>query len=260
MHVRSIAIDLIRQGSVQARRNFDPDSLRELAESIRRCGVLQPVVVRSVAKGHFELLAGERRWRAAQLAGLHELPAVIRDELGDDEAMTLGLIENLQRESLSPMETAEGLKRLLGESRLTHEGLGQRIGKSRVYVTNFLRLLSLEPELKEFVESGALSVGHAKVLAGLSRDRQIALAQQVERKRLSVRALERRLGQDWSSVRPTTQNKSADVERLERILADRLGCPVEVKAGTDGSGSLCLRFSSIDELDGLLVQLGGRPE
>lgn len=260
MHVQSIAIDLIRQGSVQARRKFDPERLRELAESIRRCGVLQPVVVRTVATGYFELLAGERRWRAAQLAGLHELPAVVRDELDDDEAMTLGLIENLQRESLSPMETAEGLQRLLGENQLTHEDLGQRIGKSRVYVTNFLRLLSLEPELKKFVDSGVLSIGHAKVLAGQSRNRQIALAKQVEQKRLSVRALEQRVGQDRSPARLIRKKKPADLDRLERILADRLGCPVELRAGTGGSGSLCIRFSSIDELDNLLAQLDCQPE
>lgn len=260
MHLRSIAIDLIRQGSVQARRRFDPGPLEELAESIRACGVLQPVVVRTVAAGYFELLAGERRWRAAQLVGLHELPAVIRDELDEEEARVLGLIENLQRESLSPMETAEGLQRLRDEGNLTHDELGQRIGKSRTYVTNFLRLLSLEPELKELVDSGILSIGHAKVLVGQIRNRQIVLAKQVERERLSVRALERRAGNAKSLHQSRSKRKPADWVRLERTLADQLGCPVEMKASADGSGYLCLRFSNLDELDGLLAHLDYRPE
>src|ERR1041385_5579059 len=169
--IKRVPIDLIRPGSQQARRYFDPDALKELAESIRESGVVQPIVLRTTVWG-YELLAGERRWRAAQQAGLHEIPAVIRDDLSDREAFVVGLIENLQRESLSPMETAAGLKRLGEGFELTHEQVGARIGKSREYVTNHLRLLNLSHAVQGMVNEGIVSLSHAKVLAGLPPDEQ----------------------------------------------------------------------------------------
>lgn len=260
--IRLIPIDLIRPGSQQARRRFDPDSLAELAASIRESGVVQPIVLRTRVWG-FELLAGERRWRAAQQAGLHEMPAVIRDDLSESEAFVLGLIENLQRESLSPMETAAGMKRLAEIFALTHEQIGRRIGKSREYVSNYLRLLNLVSEVAALVNEGHLQLGHAKVLAGLPLHEQVAMADEVVRHKLTVRALERRAAlrrearADASLVfKPA---KSGDWQRLERELSDLLGYPVSVSADRAGEGELRVRFHSLDELDGLLDRIGYRP-
>lgn len=257
--VRQIPLDLIRPGTTQARRRFAPEALRELAESIRESGVVQPVVLRSHGR-HYELLAGERRWRAAQLAGLHELPALIRNDLSDDEAQVLGLIENLQRESLSPMETAEGLRKLGEAHGLTHEAVGARIGKSRVYVTNFLRLLGLAPGVQRMIDDGLLSIGHGKVLAGLTLDRQLHWAEAVVREGLTVRALERRLASAASGTASGAASKRGtrpdEWQQLASKLSDHLGYPTEFRPGTNGAGELRVRFHSLDELDGLLARIG----
>jgi ParB family chromosome partitioning protein len=259
--VRLIPIDLIRPGSQQARRRFDPDSLNELAASIRESGVVQPIVLRTRVWG-FELLAGERRWRAAQIAGLHDIPALIRDDLSDTEAFVLGLVENLQRESLSPMETAAGIKRLGDLFVLTHEQIGRRIGKSREYVSNYLRLLHLTPEVAVLVNEGHLHLGHAKVIAGLPLREQVAVADEVIRLKLTVRALEKRVAQRRNErlaaqlvFKPA---KPGDWSALERDLSDHLGYPVSVSADRGGEGELRVRFHSLDELDGLLERIGYR--
>lgn len=256
--LRRIPLDLIRPGVHQARRSFDADALAELAASIRAHGVVQPVVVRSAAAG-YELLAGERRWRAAQLAGLAELPAIVRDDLAEDEALVVGLIENLQRESLSAIETATGLKRLAETFGLTHEQIGQRIGKSREYVTNFLRLLQLHPDVQAMVGDGRLSSGHAKVLAGLPLEEQTRWGWIAIREGLAVRALERRIAATRRALSPAAPRKDGDWQRLETRLADHLGCPVGLDADVAGRGELRLRFHSLDELDGLLRRLGCDP-
>lgn len=255
--VRQIPLDLIQPGSTQARRRFAPEALRELSESIRVSGVVQPVVLRTVGR-RYELLAGERRWRAAQLAGLHEIPALIRDDLGDDEAQVLGLIENLQRESLSPIETAEGLRQLGELHGLTHEAIGARIGKSRVYVTNFLRLLALAPGVQRMIDDGLISVGHGKVLAGLALEQQLRWAEAVVRDRLTVRALERRLASGGGSS-PVLRTSRPDAwQQLAGKLSDHLGYPTEFRPASDGAGELRVRFHSLDELDGLLERMGYR--
>ena len=253
--VLQIPLDLIRPGSTQARRRFAPEALRELAESIRVSGVVQPIVLRSVGR-HYELLAGERRWRATQMAGLHEIPALIRNDLSDDEAQVLGLIENLQRESLSPMETADGLRRLGEAHGLTHEAIGGRIGKSRVYVTNFLRLLSLAAGVQRMIDDGLLSTGHGKVLAGLTHDQQQRWAEAVVRDGLSVRALERRLASGASSATSSRAARPDEWQQLASKLSDHLGYPTEFRPGTEGAGELRVRFHSLDELDGLLSRIG----
>ena len=173
--IKYVPVDQIRPGSQQARRYFQPEALAELARSIGESGMVQPVVLRTRVWG-YELLAGERRWRAAQLASLHEIPAVIRDDLSDTEAFVIGLIENLQRESLNSMETASGLKRLAEMFALTHEEIGERIGKSREYVSNHLRLLNLAPDVQAMVNEGLIPLSHAKILAGLELKDQRALA------------------------------------------------------------------------------------
>lgn len=254
--VHRIPVDLIRAGSSQARRRFAPEALAELAASIRESGVVQPIVLRSLGNG-YELLAGERRWRAAQLAGLHELPAILRNDLDDDEAQVLGLVENLQRESLSPIETAEGLRSLGTLHRLTHEAIGARIGKSRVYVTNFLRLLALAPAVQTLVDEGRLSLGHAKVLAGLPQTLQQAWAEATLREALTVRALERRIA---GGAAATSARRQDDWDRLAAKLSDQLGYPAAFRPASATAGELRLRFHSLDELDGLLARIGYREE
>ncbi len=253
--IREVPIDLIRPGSQQARRHFNADALAELAESIRESGVVQPVVLRTRVWG-FELLAGERRWRAAQQAGLHEIPAVIRDDLSDTEAFVVGLIENLQRESLTPLETAAGLKRLGELFELTHEEIGERIGKSREYVSNYLRLLNLAPPVQALVNEGHLHPGHAKVLAGVALDEQVRWADEVIRQKLSVRQLERRIAAARERKIVFKPGKASDWKRLERELSDLLACPVTVQADRGGKGELRVKFHSLDELDGVLARIG----
>jgi ParB family transcriptional regulator, chromosome partitioning protein len=257
--IKQVPVDLIRPGSQQARRYFDPQALTDLAESIRESGVVQPIVLRSTVWG-YELLAGERRWRAAQQAGLHEIPAVIRDDLSDTEAFVIGLIENLQRESLSPMETAAGLKRLAEMFALTHEEVGSRIGKSREYVTNHLRLLNLSHPVQSMVNEGLVSLSHAKVLAGLPEVDQGGWAVQVATQGISVRALERRVAAarrkkagDSLVFMPA---KPSDWKVLERELGEFFGYPVKVEAGKEGKGELKVKFHSLDELDGILQRIG----
>ena len=260
--VRHIPVDLIRPGSTQARTHFDQDRLQELSESIAESGVVQPVVLRSLLHG-YELLAGERRWRAAQLAGLHEIPAIIRDDLTESEAMVLGLIENLQRESLSPMDAAAGLQELGELYALTHEQIGERIGKSRVYVTNHLRLLKLAPSVQAQVNEGLISLGHAKILAGLDVDQQPQRAHEVITQRLSVRALEKRLAGDRDRTAQRAAGKprkGADWSRFERRGTEFLGYPVSIEAASSGKGELKVKFHSLEELDGLLEKMGYRGE
>jgi ParB family chromosome partitioning protein len=254
--LRAVPLDLIRPGPQQARRHFDAERLAELAESLRHSGVVQPVVLRSCAGGGYELLAGERRWRAAQVAGLATIPALIRDDLPDDEAFVVGLIENLQRESLSPMETAQGLRRLCELHQLTHEAIGHRIGKSREYVSNFLRLLNLAPAVQRALDAGELSLGHAKILAGLSPTDQLARLGEIRRDGLTVRQLERQIASTRTNA--VQGGKSADWQRLERHLADHLGAAVVVEADPQGRGELRIRFHSLEALDGVLARIGLR--
>ena len=254
--IRQVPVDLIRPGSFQARRYFDPGALQELAGSIRESGVISPVVVRSRAAGGFELLAGERRWRAAQLAGLHEIPAILRDDLSDDEALVLGLIENLQRESFTPMETAAGLKQLAELFALTHEQMGERIGKSREYVTNYLRLLNLAAPVQALINERHLTMGHARALAALPVDQQNHWAALAVDQKLSVRALERRLSPRGRQGRLPLKPKASDWLALERRLSDQLGYPVTLAADKSGKGELKLKFHSLDELDGILARIG----
>lgn len=253
--IRSIPVDLIRPGSTQARRHFDAAALEELGRSIRESGVIQPIVLRTRVWG-YELLAGERRWRAAQIAGLHDIPAIVRDDLSEDEAFVLGLIENLQRESLSPIETAAGLKRLGETFELTHDQIGERIGKSRAYVSNYLRLLNLEPQVAALVNEGHIPLGHAKVLAALAHDQQLRFADEVIRHKLTVRQLERRVAQHRHPQPVFRAGKPGDWERLERELSDLVGCRVAISLEKGGRGELRVEFHSLDELDGVIARLG----
>lgn len=257
--IQDIPVDLIQPGAAQMRRHFDPAALQDLAESIAESGVVQPVVVRSIGDdlvSRYELLAGERRWRASQLAGRHSIPAIVRDDLTDDEAWVLGLIENLQRESLTAIETARGLESLSAHFDLTHEETAQRVGKSRTYVSNFLRLLNLTDRVQAWVNSGELSMGHARSLAALPGPDQEMLAAQTISKGWSVRVLEGRcsaLKQQVKANKP--KRRDSDIARLERRLGDWLGTTVQVK-NRGGKGDIQVRFHSLDELDGILHRWG----
>ena len=256
-----IAISAIVPSPYQPRRHFDPDALQELADSIAKQGLLQPVVVRARAQGGYELIAGERRWRAAQLAGVETIPAVVRT-VSDEEASALALIENMQREDLNAMEEAMGLARLRDEFELTQQQIADAVGKSRVAIANLLRLMNLGSTTKRLLESGALEMGHARALLGLEGLQQDQTAQHVTDQGLSVRqteALVRKLsqgGDNHPQRASAAPSKDPDTLRLEQTLSDTLGAPVSIKHNPAGKGELIIRYSSLDELDGVLRHLG----
>jgi ParB family chromosome partitioning protein len=255
-NLQRLPVDLIQRGRYQPRREFDADSLRELADSIAAQGVIQPIVVRPVENERYELIAGERRWRAAQQAGLDEIPVVIK-EVTEEAAMAMGLIENIQREDLNPLEEANALSRLLLEFGLTHQEVAKAVGKSRTTVTNLLRLLELNEEVKAMVENGRLEMGHARALLGLQGEAQSKAADQVVKRGLSVRETERLVRRLQSSgEEPKRQREAApedpDVRRLVNDLSERLGAKVDLKQGAKGSGVITIGYNSLDELEGIL--------
>ncbi|WP_457673085.1 ParB/RepB/Spo0J family partition protein [Thiolapillus sp.] len=255
-----LAVDLLQRGRFQPRRHFDEDKLRELADSIAAQGVVQPVVVRELGEGKYELIAGERRWRAAQLAGLSEIPAVLKN-VDDQAAMAMGLIENIQRDDLNPLEEAQALHRLLEEFELTHQQIAQAVGKSRTTVTNLMRLLELNPDVKQLVEAGSLEMGHARALLPLEGELQSEAARVVVKKGLSVReteALVRRFKEHGGETKRNTAPKveeDPDVRRLVQSLTDRLGAPVQLKQGSGGKGKLIISYNSLDELEGIMEHI-----
>jgi ParB family chromosome partitioning protein len=257
--VTHLPVDLIRRGRYQPRRDFDPDALRELADSIAAQGVIQPVVVRPLEDGHYELIAGERRWRASQQAGLTEIPVVVR-EVDEQSAVAIGIIENIQRADLNAIEEAAALNRLLHEFGLTHQQVAGAVGKSRTTVTNLLRLLELNDDVKGFVESRNLEMGHARCLLGLKGPRQSEAARLVMGRSLSVRDTERLVrrlqleGEEEPAARAKPE-PDPDVRRLLADLTDRLGARVDIRQGPKGSGKLVIAYNSLDELDGILAHI-----
>ncbi|MDQ2069728.1 ParB/RepB/Spo0J family partition protein [Natronospira bacteriovora] len=256
--LRDLPVDLIQPGRYQPRTGMDPQALQELADSIRSQGVVQPVVVRSIGDGRYELIAGERRWRAAQKAGLHEVPAVIR-KIPDQAAIAMALIENIQRENLSALEEAKALARLIEEFELSHQAAAEAVGRSRTAVTNLLRLLELEPDVRELVEKKKLDMGHARALLAIKGHAQVALANKVVANDLSVRETEklvrRQQSEGASKPKQDGRRRDPDLERLEQDLTDRLGARVAVESGRGGKGKLVIRYNSLDELDGILDRI-----
>ncbi len=258
--LREVPVVDIRRGQYQPRRHFDEEALAELAASIRAQGVMQPVVVRPLTAGGYELIAGERRWRAAQMAGLETIPAVIR-AAGDEDALALSLIENIQREDLGPLEEAQALARLQQEFGLTQQQVADAVGKSRVAVTNLLRLLNLTAPVRAMLESGDLEMGHARALLSLPPDRQLAVAREVVARSLTVRDTERRVREllrpsgTQRPAPPPAQPRDPDTARLERELGDRIGAPVRIRHEATGKGELVIRYASLDELQGILAHL-----
>ncbi|RZO77831.1 MAG: ParB/RepB/Spo0J family partition protein [OM182 bacterium] len=252
-----IPVEFISPGPFQPRKNFPEDALNELAESIKRQGIVQPIVVREGSVTKYEIIAGERRWRAAQRAALETVPVVVK-QVSDESAIAMSLIENIQREDLNPMEEAEALNRLLDEFQLSHQELADAVGKSRVAVTNYLRLNGLSSKVKDFVISGALEMGHARALLSLSNADQDKLANEVILRGLNVReteALVRRKSSNKPKNNPST-NKTSDTRQLEQKLGDRIGQPVNIQHSAKGRGKLIINYNSLDELDGILSHFG----
>lgn len=255
--VHELPVDVITRSRFQPRQDFDPDALQELANSIRAQGVVQPIVVRPLPgqTNRYELIAGERRWRATQLAGLHNIPAVVRD-VDDQSAMAMALIENIQRQALNPMEEAVALHRLIDEFGLTHEQTADAVGRSRVAVTNLLRLLTLEPEVKTLLVKRELEMGHARALLGLQGTAQILAARQVAQRGLSVRETEALVkNTDSKPSKKLTPSLDADTQRLQADLSDKLGASVEFQHGKQGKGKIVIHYNSLDELDGILEHI-----
>jgi ParB family chromosome partitioning protein len=252
-----IDIDRIQRGKYQPRQHFDQQSLQELADSIRSQGIVQPIVVRPEGN-HFELVAGERRWRAAQIAGLQKIPAVVRD-LDSKSAAAIALIENIQREDLNPLEEAHGLMRLIDEFDLTHQQVADSVGRSRAAVSNLLRLLDLADPVKDLVNRGLLDMGHARALLGLIRHDQIEVANIVVKRGLSVRETEtlvKRVLKGSPGKNAVAVKSDPDVRRLETQISEKLGAAVKIKSGKQGSGQLIVSFHNSDELEGILEHLG----
>ncbi|MDC7705305.1 ParB/RepB/Spo0J family partition protein [Vogesella indigofera] len=253
----ALAIERIRPGKYQPRSQIDDAALEELTASIRAQGVIQPVVVREVGLGDYELIAGERRWRASRKAGLAEIPAVIRC-VSDEAALAMGLIENIQRQELDPIEEARGLKRLIDEFALTHEAAAEAVGRSRSAVSNLLRLLALPEPVQQMLHDGRLEMGHARALLPLPVLEQISLAQQIATDGLTVREVEQKAQQQDGKVgrKPAAPVRlDADVLRLAETLSEQLGMSVSLRNAARGNGKLIIEYANLDELDRLLEKL-----
>ncbi|MGR8949512.1 MAG: ParB/RepB/Spo0J family partition protein [Gammaproteobacteria bacterium] len=260
--LKLLPIDLIERGKYQPRMDMQTESLQELANSIKAQGIVQPIVVRPIeGSNRFEIIAGERRWRAAQLAGLHEIPALVRN-MDDRTAMSIALIENIQRAQLNPLEEANALHRLLSEFEMTHQAIAEAVGRSRAAVTNLLRLRELNDDVKAYIESGELEMGHARALAGLSNELQLKAARQIIANELSVRSAEAlvrslRDGEDGREG-PKTEKKAElnpDIKRLQDSLSEQLGAQVTIKHKKNGHGMVAINYGSLDELDGILAHI-----
>ena len=252
--LRTLPVDLIHRSSYQPRVNFDKETLKDLASSIKAQGVVQPIVVRESEDGKYEIIAGERRWRAAQLAGLGEVPVVIR-KVNDVEAMCLSLIENIQRQDLNPLEEARGISRLLDEFEMTHDMIADALGKSRSTITNLLRLLELTPTVKQMLEKGEIEMGHARALLSLSDEQQGDTARIIIKKGMSVReteALVRRIQNKTTVKKVDTDRLDPNIRSLQDDLSSRLGAAVVIKHKKSGKGTMEIHYNSVDELDGIL--------
>jgi len=255
-NLRDLAIDEMQPGKYQPRSHMEQETLAELAESIKAQGVMQPILVRPLTAGRYEIIAGERRWRAARMAGLATVPALIRD-IPDQQALAAALIENIQREDLNPLEEAVGIQRLVQEFALTHQAIAETLGRSRTAVTNLLRLLELAPPVRELLSQGQLDMGHARALLALPFPRQIDLAREAAQKGLSVREVESRVAEALKAPQARRPRVDRDVARLEEEWSERLGTTVQIKARGKRGGRLLVTYRSLDELDALLARLGG---
>ncbi len=255
-----LPVNALQPGKYQPRTRMDPGSLEELADSIRAQGLIQPISVRPVGKERYEIIAGERRWRAAQIAGLTEVPVLIR-EIPDDAALAMSLIENIQREDLNPLEEAAGIQRLIDEFKMSHQQAAEALGRSRSTASNLLRLLQLSPPVQEMLMIGDIEMGHARALLPLAKTEQLRLAVLVADKGYSVRETERLVARELAPPAPEKPAKAInrDLTRLEEDFSDNLGATVKITANHKGVGTLTVRFSSLDELDGIIARFAKIP-
>jgi len=256
--LKELSLEALQPGKYQPRTNMEQEALAELAESIKAQGVMQPVLVRPIAEGRYEIIAGERRWRAARMAGLTVVPALVRD-IPDQQALAAALIENIQREDLNPLEEATGIQRLIQEFGLTHQAVAASLGRSRAAVTNLLRLLELAPPVRELLSQGRLDMGHARALLPLPVTTQVALARAAVEQQWSVREVEQRVAAALKSPTPAAapqRTVDRDVARLEEELSGRLGTTVEIRTSAKrGAGKVMITYRSLDQLEALLARL-----
>ena len=257
--LKKLPVEKICRGEYQPRTNMDPASLQELAESIKAQGLIQPVIVRRLDDGRYELIAGERRWRAAQIAGMHEIAALVR-RIPDQTAAAMSLIENIQREDLNPLEEAQAMNRLIQEFGLTHQQTAESVGRSRSVITNTLRLLELEQDTKGLLDSRELSMGHARALLMLKGAVQTESAQKVAQRQMSVRDTERLVKQilevqAGKEKIKNTPKKAVEVQKLEQTLSETLGAGVAIQYNSRGKGKLVIEYNNLDELDGILQHI-----
>jgi ParB family chromosome partitioning protein len=251
----SLAVELLQPGKYQPRTHMDSASLEELAASIRAQGVMQPILVRPITAGRYEIIAGERRWRASRLAGLSEVPVLVK-EIPDEAALAMSLIENIQREDLNPLEEAAGIQRLIDEFDMTHQEAADAVGRSRPAASNLLRLLTLAEPVQELLMHGRIDMGHARALLPLDKSEQLLLANRIAAKGLSVRETERMVKRELEPhAAKAPVNPNGDLMRLQEDLSDRLGAEVRIQSSAKGVGTLSVRFASLDQLEGILARL-----
>lgn len=254
--LRMLPVEQLQPGKYQPRTHMDQASLAELADSIRVQGIMQPILAREVAVDRYEIIAGERRWRASQLAGMGAVPVLVR-EIADEAALAMSLIENIQRENLNPLEEATGIKRLIDEFDMTHQAAAEAVGRSRTAVTNLLRLINLAPPVQELLMQNRIDMGHARALLSLNGANQIATAEKIAQKNLSVREAERMVQQILNPRKKEGGAKpSHDLIRLQELAADRVGAKVSIRQRSKGAGSMVIEYQSLDQLDGILAMLG----
>ena len=249
--LRNLKVSVLKPGKYQPRTCMDKDSLAELAESIKAQGIMQPVLVRPVSPGHYEIIAGERRWRAAQIAGLSEVPALIR-EVPDEAALAMSLIENIQREDLNPLEEAMGIQRLIKEFGMTHQAASEALGSSRSAVSNLLRLLNLPSPVQELLMEGKIDMGHGRALLSLPAAKQIETANLIVHKQLSVRETERLVNRIEHPIAKQRPKHDRDLLRLQENISTKLGAQVVINPGKRGKGTVLIHYSSLDQLEGIL--------
>ncbi len=253
---RMLNVAQLQPGKYQPRSHMDEAALQTLADSIKNQGIMQPILVREVAEDKFEIIAGERRWRASQMAGLTQIPVLVRD-IADESALAMALIENIQRENLNPLEEAQGIKRLIDEFAMTHEQAAEAVGRSRAAVSNILRLLSLSHGVQELLMQNKLDMGHARALIGLEAAQQIMLANKIVQQQLSVRDVEnlvKKLNAE-AQVKPHKITVNRDVLTLQNSLSEKIGASVSISAKANGSGTLKINYSNLDQLDEIIKKM-----
>ena len=247
-----IALDKLISGKFQPRKNFNQDTLKELADSIKAQGIIQPILVRMISNNQYEIIAGERRWQAAKIANLKEVPVIIKD-ISDSTALAMALIENIQREDLNVIEEARGIRRLIDEFNITHEEAAEAVGKSRTTVSNILRLLNLCEHAQKALETKKIEMGHARAILSLSLIDQTMMCQKIINQQLTVREVEKAVSKGETKKIPSKQSKDNDIRRLENELSEKLGVVVSINHKSSGRGSINLKYSSLDELDKIIA-------